>query len=505
MTRVVLLLAALSAVGLVQARARRRPARPLHEAGSRDPDARRREAVHDRLRAGRHQPRRPHPDDPLAVRQRSLRPRRLSPLARAVRRRTRRTATSSSTRTSAAGSAPAASSSRCGPRRCRRDRPTSTRAPTPTTRSRGSWRATCTTTGASACGASPIGGFYAAAALPRAHPALKAVSPQAPIADLFLGDDSYHNGAFMLAANFSFYTGFFPRRGGPSAKDDRPPFTYGTQDGYAFYLGLGGLREGSARRFPPGNTYWEDNLAHPTYDAFWKARAIAPHLRDVTPAVLTVGGWYDAEDLAGPLRIYRAIERQSPSASNRLVMGPWAHGGWSRGDGDKLGALAFGAKTERRVPRALRAAVLRAPPARRAARGRARSGGLRDRRERVADAAGVAARRGRRPRTFYLADGGTLADAPARRAEARSEGAGAKADADEYVSDPEPAGAVRAEPGHRHAPRLHDRGPALRRDAAGRARLPDAAARRGPDDRRPHPRRRCTCRRPAPTPTGWSR
>ena len=236
------------------------------------------------------------------------------------------------------------------------------------------------------------GGFYAAAALPRAHPALKAVSPQAPIADLFLGDDSYHNGAFMLAANFNFYTSFFPRRGGPSAKDDRSPFTYGTQDGYAFYLGLGGLREGSAARLP-GNTYWEDNLAHPTYDAFWQARAIAPHLRDVTPAVLTVGGWYDAEDLAGPLRIYRAIERQSPSASNRLVMGPWAHGGWSRGDGDRLGALAFGAQDQRRVPRALRAAVLRAPPARRPARGRAGSRGLRDRRERVADAAGVAARR----------------------------------------------------------------------------------------------------------------
>ena len=348
------------------------------------------------------------------------------------------------------------------------------------------------------------GGFYAAAALPRAHPALKAVSPQAPIADLFLGDDSYHNGAFMLAANFSFYTGFFPRRGGPSAKDADPPFTYGTQDGYAFYLGLGGLREGSARRFPPGNTYWEDNLAHPTYDAFWKARAIAPHLRDVTPAVLTVGGWYDAEDLAGPLRIYRAIERQSPSASNRLVMGPWAHGGWSRGDGDKLGALAFGAKTSaefrerferpffehhlRDAPLAdaPEAAVFvtgenawRTPPAWPPAE---------------ADAAHVLSR-GRRD-----ARGRT-----GRRAEARSEGAGAKADADEYVSDPEPAGAVRAEPGHRHAPRLHDRGSALRRDAAGRARLPDAAARRGSDRRRPHPRRRCTSRRPAPTPTGWSR
>jgi hypothetical protein len=284
------------------------------------------------------------------------------------------------------------------------------------------------------------GGFYAAAALPRAHPALKAVSPQAPIADLFLGDDSYHNGAFMLAANFSFYTGFFPRRGAPSEKDDSPRFTYGTQDGYAFYLGLGGLLEGSARRFPPGNTYWEDNLAHPTYDAFWKPRAIAPHLRNVTPAVLTVGGWYDAEDLAGPLRIYRAIEQQSPSASSRLVMGPWAHGGWSRGDGDKLGALAFGAKTS---------AEFRDRFERPFFEHHLRDAALADEPEAAVFVTGENTWRTppawppaeATPRTFYLAAGGTLADAPARRAEARSGGAGAKAEAeaeaDEYVSDPD--------------------------------------------------------------------
>ena len=271
------------------------------------------------------------------------------------------------------------------------------------------------------------GGFYAAAALPRAHPALKAVSPQAPIADLFLGDDSYHNGAFMLAANFSFYTGFFPRRSGPSAKDESPRFTYGTQDGYAFYLGLGGLLDGSARRFPPGNTYWEDNLAHPTYDTFWKTRAIAPHLRAVTPAVLTVGGWYDAEDLAGPLRIYRAIERQSPSASNRLVMGPWAHGGWSRGDGDKLGALAFGAKTgeafRERFERPFFEHFLRDAP-------------LADAPEAAVFVTGENAWRTpaawppaeATPRTFYLREGGALADAAPTGRDAQA--------LDEYVSDP---------------------------------------------------------------------
>jgi putative CocE/NonD family hydrolase len=270
------------------------------------------------------------------------------------------------------------------------------------------------------------GGFYAAAALPRAHPALKAVSPQAPIADLFLGDDSYHNGAFMLAANFSFYTGFFPRRGGPSAKADRPPFTFGTPDGYAFYLALGGLREGSARRLP-GNTYWEDNLAHTTYDAFWQARAIAPHLRDVRPAVLTVGGWYDAEDLAGPLRIYRAIERQSPSASNRLVMGPWAHGGWSRGDGDKLGPLAFGGKTtaeyRERFERPFFEHHLRGVPLAEAPEAAVFVTGANAWRTPPAWPPAEAT-----SRTFFLREGGALADVAPIGRDAQA--------LDEYVSDP---------------------------------------------------------------------
>ncbi len=231
----------------------------------------------------------------------------------------------------------------------------------------------------------------------------------------------------MLAANFSFYTNFFPRRGAPSEKDDSPSFSFGTQDGYAFYLGLGGLKEGSAARFPPGNTYWEDNLAHPTYDAFWKARAIAPHLRDVTPAVLTVGGWFDAEDLAGPLRIYRALEGQSPTTSSRLVMGPWAHGGWSRGDGDRLGALAFGAKINAeyrdRFERPFFAHHLR-------------DAALGDAPEAAVFVTGENAWRtlpawppaDATPRTFYLRENGALAGA--------APAAAAMQAADEYVSDP---------------------------------------------------------------------
>ena len=273
-------------------------------------------------------------------------------------------------------------------------------------------------------------GFYAAASLAGAHPALKAVSPQAPIADLFMGDDSYHNGAFMLAANFSFYTGFYPRTGGPASADRSPPFTYGTGDGYAFYLGLGGLAAGSAARLAPGNTYWTDNLAHTTYDAFWKARALPPHLTGVTPAVLTVGGWFDAEDLAGPLKIYRAIERQNPGADNRLIMGPWAHGGWGRTEGDRLGALAFGRKTSPdyrdRFERPFFEHHLRDAPLAEAPEAAVFVTGRNAWQTHEAWPPAEAT-----PRTFYLREGGALGEtAPAAGAK------GAAVEADEFVSDP---------------------------------------------------------------------
>jgi uncharacterized protein len=187
-------------------------------------------------------------------------------------------------------------------------------------------------------------GFYAAAGIVDAHPALKAASPQAPIGDLYMGDDSYHNGAFMLAANMGFYTGFRPRVGGPQPAKEWPEVNFGTPDGYDFYLRLGALTN-SARYFTPANPYWSDNLAHTTYDEFWKSRALVPHLQKVTPAVLTVGGWFDAEDLAGPLAIFRQIEKSSPGATNMLVMGPWPHGGWARSTGDRLGNLRFDGNT----------------------------------------------------------------------------------------------------------------------------------------------------------------
>jgi putative CocE/NonD family hydrolase len=184
-------------------------------------------------------------------------------------------------------------------------------------------------------------GFYVSAGMIEAHPALKAVSPQAPVTDYFLGDDSFHNGAFMLAANFGFYTAF-PVRPGPERPQNRPPFDYGTPSGYEFYLQMGPLWSGAERYGLLANPYYRGNLEHTFYDEFWAARAIWKHFQGITPAVLAVGGWFDAEDIAGPLRTYATLRADSRSTESHLVMGPWTHGSWSRGDGRTVGNLDFG-------------------------------------------------------------------------------------------------------------------------------------------------------------------
>ncbi len=189
-------------------------------------------------------------------------------------------------------------------------------------------------------------GFYAAYGLMNSHPALKAVSPQAPMGDVGNGDDAYHNGAFQLAANFDFYTFFKPR--GPAP--ELPPkaardFNYGTPDAYDFFLRMGPLANANERFLKNQNVYWDDVLKHPAYDEFWQTRAQAPHMKNVTPATLFVGGWFDAEDLTGPLKLFRAVEKNGPKAPNTLVMGPWCHGCWARTDGEKLGDLDFASKT----------------------------------------------------------------------------------------------------------------------------------------------------------------
>jgi hypothetical protein len=184
-------------------------------------------------------------------------------------------------------------------------------------------------------------GFYTDSGLVRSHPALVAASPQAPMADLFLGDDAYHNGALFLLANFGFYTGF-PKQNNPVAPSKEEEFNYGTDDGYQFYLRMGSVADSEKLL---KNQYWTDVYRHDTYDDFWKPRNILPHLKAVTPAVLVVGGWYDPEDLSGTLKTFRAISAQSPSTAATLVMGPWEHGGWARGDGTKLGDIHFGSRT----------------------------------------------------------------------------------------------------------------------------------------------------------------
>jgi len=187
-------------------------------------------------------------------------------------------------------------------------------------------------------------GYYTTCGIIRAHPALLAASPQAPMADLYRGDDAYHNGAFFLLANFSFYVGF-PKQKNPVSKMEQPTFDYGTNDSYKFYLQMGPLADSDRLYLLNQNPYWTDMYVHTTDDDFWKPRKILPHLKNITPAVLVVGGWYDSEDLSGTLATWRAIRKQSPSTDCRLVMGPWYHGAWSYTDGDKLGDISFGAKT----------------------------------------------------------------------------------------------------------------------------------------------------------------
>lgn len=187
-------------------------------------------------------------------------------------------------------------------------------------------------------------GFYASAGMIDAHPALVAVSPQAPVSDLYRGDDSYHNGAFFLMANFDFYTSF-KKQNNPQLPQWEQAFNYGTDDGYRFFLNMGPLSNANQKYFHFTNPYWTDVMDHTTDDEFWQARDILPHLRHVKPAVLVVGGWFDAEDLSGTLKTFRALRKQSPETHVNLVMGPWSHGGWAFGAGDRLGDISFGADT----------------------------------------------------------------------------------------------------------------------------------------------------------------
>ncbi|MCY7422932.1 MAG: CocE/NonD family hydrolase [Chitinophagaceae bacterium] len=188
-------------------------------------------------------------------------------------------------------------------------------------------------------------GFYASSALPGAHPALKAVSPQAPVTDEFEGDDAYHRGAFFLMDNFSFMNDFDHPRDTPWMKYPSI-FEESKDDAYAFYLRLGPLKNANTY-FYNKSKIWNEYLEHDTKDAYWQARDIRQHLSGIKPAVLVVGGWFDAEDLFGALKTYEAIEKKSPGNNNKLIMGPWTHGSWSRSEWSKFASLNFGENTNK--------------------------------------------------------------------------------------------------------------------------------------------------------------
>ena len=269
-------------------------------------------------------------------------------------------------------------------------------------------------------------GFYAAAGMIDSHPALEAVSPQAPIADWWF-DDFHHHGAFFLPHTFNFFASFgIPREGPTTERNER--FDHGTPDGYSFFLNVGPLKNLEEKLEEP-IPFWTEATQHPNYDEFWQKRNLLPHLKNVSAAVMTVGGWYDAEDLYGPLKIYRTVEENNPKTWNVLVMGPWVHGGWARTEGDRVGNARFGFDTSKFYQENIEAPFfehflkgkgeLTLPEAYVFETGA-------NRWRRFADWPPAAAK----PATLYLRQGGALSFDPPAAAETPEAGY------DEYVSDP---------------------------------------------------------------------
>ena len=275
-------------------------------------------------------------------------------------------------------------------------------------------------------------GWTAAMALLDPHPALRAASPQASPADMFLGDDFHHNGAFRLSYGFEYAAMM-------ETSKEVEQFAFDAYDTYDWYLRLGPLSAVNARHLGGKIPTWNDFVAHPNYDGFWTRQTIVPYLtRPLTVPTLHVAGWWDQEDFYGPLAIYQALERQDRDHKNFLVVGPWNHGGWNRPDGTTLGKIDFGAPTARDFRERIEAPFFRchlwgrcgAPLA-----------------EATVFEAGANAwrtydawppRSGVAPRALYLGPNGTLTWAPpAATAAGPAPNAAATArDYDEYVADP---------------------------------------------------------------------
>jgi putative CocE/NonD family hydrolase len=186
-------------------------------------------------------------------------------------------------------------------------------------------------------------GFYAAAGIIDSHPAIRAASPQAPIGDWFIGDDVHHHGAFYLLDSFTFFWSMGRARSTPTTQFPAR-FDFKTGDAYKFFLEMGPLPQADAKYMKGEVPFWNDLMEHGSYDEFWQRRNLIPRMNNVQAAVMTVGGWFDAEDLYGPLHLYQSIETRNPGISNTLVLGPWCHGCWVRSEGDRLGNVQFDGK-----------------------------------------------------------------------------------------------------------------------------------------------------------------
>ena len=190
-------------------------------------------------------------------------------------------------------------------------------------------------------------GFFTAAGMIDAHPAHKAASPQAPLIDWYFGDDRHHNGTLTLAQSFNFLMGFARARPEPTVTNYGPPMTMNRDnpDGYRFFLEMGPNANADGKYFGDKLAFWDSMMLHPNYDAFWQKRSLMPHLKNIKPAVLFVGGWYDGEDPYGPLRGSKAMDTLSAQTNKTLIVGPWAHGAWSNGDLSNFGYIPFGQAT----------------------------------------------------------------------------------------------------------------------------------------------------------------
>ncbi len=189
-------------------------------------------------------------------------------------------------------------------------------------------------------------GHYAAQCLIDPHPALKAASPQAPMVDNWLGDDMHHNGAFFLPHAMNFIAGFGKPRTGPTQDYGPSVFQHGTPDGYRFFLEMGPIKNALTKYNMNQIPLWKEWVSNGDYNEYWQKQNVSQHLKKADKvAVLTVGGFFDAEDLFGPMDMYKAIERHTPSNNSKLIMGPWYHGSWNGGPGDALHDLKWATKT----------------------------------------------------------------------------------------------------------------------------------------------------------------